>query len=155
MAESKQSGVPLWHVRKQEARERRKSPTPAEAAIRNRLRNRKLGVKFRREHAIRNWVADFCCLEGMLVVGLDGHVHQVPMQQDKDRIKDEYLTRLGFRVLRFPTSDAGSGHGDRRNPACCSRTNDPAREVVSRKDAWARTSHPRHVVERVGAQAPG
>ncbi|MFZ0888625.1 MAG: endonuclease domain-containing protein [Candidatus Binataceae bacterium] len=68
-----------------------------------RLRARQRGVKFRRQYPIRPFVADFCCLERLLVIELDGGQHA--MQQARDERRSAYLRKLGFRVLRFWDTD--------------------------------------------------
>ena len=45
---------------------------------------------------------DFCCLEERLIVELDGSVHAQPSQVRRDAKRDEWLRRLGYRVVRFP-----------------------------------------------------
>ena len=63
------------------------------------LRKRQLeGYKFRRQHPIGPYIADFACLEAKLVLELDGGQHAE--QQDADRIRDEHIAERGFVVLR-------------------------------------------------------
>jgi uroporphyrinogen-III synthase len=66
------------------------------------LRDRRAGLKFRRQFPIGNYVVDFYCFEVRMAVELDGSAHAQPSQVKKDRAKDAYLTRLGIRVLRLP-----------------------------------------------------
>jgi hypothetical protein len=66
------------------------------------LRDRRAGLKFRRQFPIGNYVVDFYCFEVRMAVELDGGAHAQPSQAKKDRAKDAYLTRLGVRVLRLP-----------------------------------------------------
>jgi type I restriction enzyme R subunit len=61
-----------------------------------------LGLKFRRQYPIDDYVVDFYCLEPRLAVELDGGVHSQPSQVKKDSAKDAYLRSLGIRVLRLP-----------------------------------------------------
>ena len=85
-----------------EARELRRRQTPAEAIFWELVRNKKfLGLKFRRQHQIGNYIADFYCHEKRLVVEFDGEVHDSVEQQRHDEIRDKYLTTLGNRVVRF------------------------------------------------------
>lgn len=59
------------------ARLLRKVSTEAEDLLWQELRNRKLmGLKFRRQHPLKNFVADFYCAEKNLVIEVDGNVHQ-------------------------------------------------------------------------------
>lgn len=90
----------------EEARELRKKQTPAEELLWNLLRNRKLnGLKFRRQHQVGQYIADFFCNEKKLIVELDGEVHNNPEQQRHDSIRDKYLTTSGFKVLRFKNEE--------------------------------------------------
>ena len=60
-----------------------------------------LGVKFKRQLVIKNYIADFVCLERMLVIEVDGGYHYRPEQMECDAYRTEELEKLGFRVLRF------------------------------------------------------
>jgi adenine specific DNA methylase Mod/very-short-patch-repair endonuclease len=87
---------------KQFAREMRHAPTDAEQRLWYFLRDRRLGgYKFRRQHPVGNYIADFACIEGRLIVELDGGQHAEIFQQEKDEVKTAFFTERGFRVLRF------------------------------------------------------
>jgi very-short-patch-repair endonuclease len=60
-------------------------------------------VKFRRQHVIGPYIADFYSREAMLVIEVDGDTHA--FQQDYDRVREGYMHNLGFRVLRFTSSE--------------------------------------------------
>ena len=83
----------------------RKKQTQTESLLWSRLRNRELaGLKFRRQHPIGRYIADFYCHEHKLVIEVDGGVH---MKQDKrlyDRLREEAIEAEGYRVVRV-TSD--------------------------------------------------
>jgi type I restriction enzyme R subunit len=84
------------------ARELRRQQTPAEGLAWEMLRDRRFeGLKFRRQHQIGNYIADFCCAEHKLDVELDGEVHKTAEVMAKDAQRDAYLRSLGFKVLRF------------------------------------------------------
>jgi very-short-patch-repair endonuclease len=57
--------------------------------------------KFSRQHIICNYIADFCCLSGKLIIELDRDPHGGYHKIEKDEIRDSYLVNLGFPVLRF------------------------------------------------------
>ena len=61
-------------------------------------------VRFQRQKAIGNYIADFYCAKAKLVVELDGsqHFHQVQMEKDAERTA--YLAQFGIRVLRIPNN---------------------------------------------------
>ncbi|GIV24571.1 MAG: hypothetical protein KatS3mg026_0263 [Bacteroidia bacterium] len=84
------------------AREMRHAPTDAEQRLWYFLRDRRLGgYKFRRQHPVGNFIADFACIEGRLIVELDGGQHAELFQQEKDIAKTRFFEERGFRVLRF------------------------------------------------------
>jgi len=59
------------------------------------------GFKFRRQHPIGPYIADFCCVENRLIVELDGSVHGQPSQVQRDARRDAHLKNLGYTVLRL------------------------------------------------------
>ena len=81
----------------------RKESTPAERKLWSRIRNDQLGVTFRRQHAIGNYIPDFCSPKAKLIIELDGSQHLE--QQEYDRARTEYLQLQGYRVLRFWNND--------------------------------------------------
>lgn len=83
-------------------RELRRAETLAEEIAWGLLRNRRLGLKFRRQYPIGDYVVDFYCFELRLALELDGGAHSQPSQMRKDRIKDAYLKSLGICVVRIP-----------------------------------------------------
>ena len=95
-----------WQNLKAFAQQMRQQPTPAEAALWRRLRGRRVGgVKFRRQHAIAGFIVDFVCLERFLIVEVDGTIHDLPDQQERDALRQAHLESLGYRVLRFTNGD--------------------------------------------------
>ncbi len=93
----------MWKHLKPFARELRREQTEAERLLWQRLRGRQLGVKFRRQHAIGEFLVDFVCIEKTLVVELDGEPHK--KQQWYDGERTALLRDRGFRVLRFWNSE--------------------------------------------------
>jgi very-short-patch-repair endonuclease len=89
-------------VKTERVRELRGCPTEAEEIAWHLLRNKRAGLKFRRQYAIENHVVDFYCFEHHLAIELDGSVHEQPSRERRDRTKDAFLKRLGIRVLRLP-----------------------------------------------------
>jgi very-short-patch-repair endonuclease len=84
------------------ARELRKEQTPAEEALWQLLRNRRLlRLKFLRQVPIGPYIADFYCHRYQLVVELDGPVHEEPQQAAHDEERALYLSVMGFAILRF------------------------------------------------------
>ena len=88
------------------ARELRKKQTPAETVMWQLLRNRQcMGLKFRRQHQIGDYIVDFFCNERSLVIELDGAIHQNKEQHKKDTKRDAYLNALGFTILRIKNEE--------------------------------------------------
>jgi very-short-patch-repair endonuclease len=79
--------------------ELRKELTPAERKLWALIRNDQLGVNFRRQHAIGNYIPDFVCIEQKLIIELDGSQHLEQVKYDEERTK--YLNSLGYKVIRF------------------------------------------------------
>jgi very-short-patch-repair endonuclease len=77
----------------------RKELTPAERKLWAYIRNDKLGVNFRRQHAIGNYIPDFVCIKKKLIIELDGSQHLEQKEYDDERTK--YFESLGYRVIRF------------------------------------------------------
>jgi very-short-patch-repair endonuclease len=86
------------------AGELRQNQTEAEAKLWSRLRaHRMAGVQFRRQHAIGNYIVDFCSPRRKLVIELDGSQHLDQAEYDSERTK--FLEAKGYRVLRFWNND--------------------------------------------------
>ncbi|MEM9163446.1 MAG: DUF559 domain-containing protein [Cyanobacteria bacterium P01_F01_bin.4] len=84
----------------QRARELRQRQTSAEQILWACLRGRRLnGAKFRRQHNIGRFIADFYCHEARLVVELDGKIHDY--QVDRDAARNAWMQTNGLSVLRF------------------------------------------------------
>lgn len=87
------------------ARKNRNDQTDAEKCLWQQLRSRALGVKFKRQHIIYDFIADFVCLEKMLIVEVDGVYHFASDQMKEDAYRTRELERFGFRVLRFTNEE--------------------------------------------------
>ena len=84
----------------------RKNQTEAEEIFWQIVRNRKfLGLKFRRQHQIRQFVVDFFCPTENLIIEIDGKIHMNPEQRERDHSRDHYLKELKYKVLRFSNDD--------------------------------------------------
>ena len=81
----------------------RREMTDSERKLWARLRMEQLGVKFRRQHPLGSYIADFACLAPKLVVELDGSQHAGQIEYDARR--DAFFNSKGFTVLRFPTNE--------------------------------------------------
>jgi very-short-patch-repair endonuclease len=83
------------------ARELRRESTDAEYRLWSHLRNRGLGVKFRRQHPIGPFIVDFLSLEAKLVVEIDGGQHNEDDKRRADDQRTKFLEDRGYRILRF------------------------------------------------------
>jgi very-short-patch-repair endonuclease len=81
------------------ARAMRRAPTDAELRLWRLLRDRRLsGLKFRRQVPVGPYIVDFLCVAATLIVEADGSQH---IENSRDRVRDAYLLREGWRVVRF------------------------------------------------------
>jgi very-short-patch-repair endonuclease len=87
------------------ARGLRRLLTPAEQTLWRRLRRRQLGARFRRQHPLGRYVADFYCPAARLIIEVDGDVHAGPDQAGRDAERTSWLEARGYRILRFMNSD--------------------------------------------------
>ncbi|NWF89259.1 MAG: DUF559 domain-containing protein, partial [Ignavibacteriaceae bacterium] len=92
----------LYDVLKENAEKNKDNPTKAELVLWELLRGKQLAnFKFRRQHIIGQYIADFVCLSNKLVIEVDGKIHQVPENKESDEIRTKWLESQGFRVIRF------------------------------------------------------
>jgi very-short-patch-repair endonuclease len=85
------------------ARTLRLGMTDSERRLWSRIRSEQLGVKFRRQHPLGNYIADFACLDPKLIIELDGSQHAE--QAAYDAIRDQFFRSHGFAVLRFASNE--------------------------------------------------
>ena len=82
------------------ARQLRRESTKSESILWEALRNRQLdGYKFKRQQTIGSFVVDFFCASESLIVEIDGSIHD--LQKDLDRQRQEILESLGLRFVRI------------------------------------------------------
>ena len=81
----------------------RTTMTHAETPLWNRLKNKQLGVKFRRQHPIDIFIVDFYCHACKLVVEIDGDIHKFQHEYDVGRTAE--MQRYGIQVIRFTNED--------------------------------------------------
>jgi very-short-patch-repair endonuclease len=86
------------------SRKLRRDQTPAETKLWQALRAHQAGdVHFRRQHAIGNYIVDFCSPRQKLVIEVDGSQHLEQVEYDNRRTA--FLESKGYRVLRFWNDD--------------------------------------------------
>ena len=90
----------------EKARSLRKETTEAEEKLWQVLRNRAFdGYKFRRQHPIGKYIADFYCHENKLVVEVDGGCHNEAEQKKYDAARTQAINEFGVRVIRFTNDE--------------------------------------------------
>ena len=85
------------------ARGLRREMSPPEVLLWQRLRLRPGGVKFRRQHPVGVYVADFYAVEGRVIVEVDGVAHD--FRVERDAVRDAWLRGQGFVVVRVAAAD--------------------------------------------------
>jgi imidazole glycerol-phosphate synthase subunit HisF len=87
------------------AEELRKNPTAAKNLLWQYLKANQTGVRFKRQHPIWMYIADFYCHELKLVIEIDGSVHDLKEVKDRDVIREEDIRLFGIKVIRFSNND--------------------------------------------------
>ena len=91
---------------KEISRQLRENMTDAERHLWAKIRMKQVnGYQFYRQKPIGDYIVDFFCPRAKLVIELDGSHHLVGETMEYDRIRDDYLSSLGLRVLRFTNTD--------------------------------------------------
>lgn len=99
----------LYALLKEYAQHNRNNPTEAEDLLWQYLRADGLGVTFKRQHIIGDYIADFVCLSHKLIIELDGGYHQIPQQQKSDVERTTWLGERGYKVIRFTNEELFNG----------------------------------------------
>ena len=88
------------------ARDLRMHPTEAEKTLWHAISKGQVGVKFRRQHPIDRFIADFYCHEARLIVEVDGgyHLHHTQREHDENRSAEVALV-YGLKVIRFTNEE--------------------------------------------------
>ena len=93
------------------AKQLRKNMTPAEKLLWEKLRNRQIAnCKFRRQHPIDIFIADFYCPKKRLVIELDGEIHKFQKQYDINRTAE--LKNYEITVIRFSNKEVENNIND-------------------------------------------
>lgn len=95
----------LYGRLKELAEEMRKNPTEAEKVLWEALRANGLGVKFRQQHIIEDFIVDFYCNEYKVTVEVDGGYHNDVEQMKSDEERTARLNELGYTELRFTNEE--------------------------------------------------
>ncbi|MDC7675997.1 endonuclease domain-containing protein [Asticcacaulis machinosus] len=63
------------------------------------------GLRFRRQHAIGQYILDFYCAKVRLAIEVDGEIHTHAEQHVHDEIRDEWLKEQGIKTHRIIARD--------------------------------------------------
>ena len=84
----------------------RRNETKAEKLLWEKLRNNQLeGLKFRRQHPVNIYIADFYCHKFKLIIELDGDYHNQEEQKQKDEVRTEVLRLNDLKIVRFKNEE--------------------------------------------------
>ena len=75
--------------------------TPTEWIVWNHLRDKKLGVKFRRQVPIGKYIVDYFAMNIGLVIEIDGSQHYLKKNQEYDQQRTDYFAKYGIKSIRF------------------------------------------------------
>lgn len=106
MDDGRQHGYELadtinYRLLKEFAVANRRHQTLAERQLWDELSRNRYHLKFRRQHIIGNYIADFVCLRHRLIIEVDGGYHAQDTQQSLDYLRTGVLANMGFTVIRF------------------------------------------------------
>lgn len=101
MVEYKTASPDRYACLKDFARENRKNATLAERVLWENVRNKLLGVRCLRQHVIGDYIVDFYIPDSKLVIEVDGGYHAEREQREDDAVREEFLNKMGYRVIRF------------------------------------------------------
>jgi very-short-patch-repair endonuclease len=87
------------------ARTLRKEMTQAETVLWKCIRNKKLGVKFRRQHPMDAYILDFYCHELKLGIEVDGSIHEYADNKLYDAYRTIQLKEYEVKIIRFKNEE--------------------------------------------------
>ena len=84
------------------AKKMRNNQTEAESILWQHLsNNQRYEFRFKRQHPVKYFIADFYCHIKKLIIEIDGGYHQIPEQYEYDRNRDYELDELGLKIIHF------------------------------------------------------
>lgn len=83
----------------------RANETEAERVLWSKLSGKQLGVKFRRQHPLHDFIVDFYCHSHRLVIEVDGGIHQTTQNQSYDTSRSETFKSFGIQTIRFSNEE--------------------------------------------------
>ena len=87
------------------ARRQRREMSLPEALLWRELKGQAGGLRFRKQHPIPPYFADFYCAAAKVVIEIDGIAHDMGERPARDAERDLFLQSKGYRVVRIPASE--------------------------------------------------
>ena len=87
------------------ARKLRREMTLPEVLLWNHLRGKPMGVKFRKQHPIDQYVVDFYCATKRIAIEIDGIAHDMGDAVKHDAARSLRLQPIGVEIVRIPAGD--------------------------------------------------
>ena len=94
-----------YQLLKEYVKKNRANPTEAESLMWRYLNREDTGLKWRRQHIIGDYIADFVCLSERLIIEIDGGYHFEREQEKEDAVRSHTLEAMGFKVIRFSNEE--------------------------------------------------
>lgn len=88
------------------AKDLRRNMTMSELLIWEKLKKNSLGYRFKPQHPIERFIADFYCHQLKLVIEIDGKIHD--QQKEYDLERDKTMNKLGIKTIRFTNEEIKS-----------------------------------------------
>ena len=95
----------IYNLLKENAKHNRQYATEAEHVLWELLRKKQLGVVFKRQYIIDEYIVDFVCLSQKLIIEVNGEYHSMKEQQEQDKMREQRLRNMGYCILRFTNSE--------------------------------------------------
>ncbi len=94
-----------YELLKEFAKKNRANPTEAESLMWRYLNRKDTGLRWRRQHIIGDYIADFVCLSERLIIEIDGGYHFEQEQEEEDAVRSHTLEAMGYKVIRFSNEE--------------------------------------------------
>ncbi|MEO9004504.1 MAG: endonuclease domain-containing protein [Ginsengibacter sp.] len=87
------------------AKRLRNQPTPSEIVFWNLLKQHFSNYRFKRQHPVSQYIADFYCHKLKLVIEIDGGIHLSEEAKNNDKLRDEFMRSLSLKIVRFSNEE--------------------------------------------------
>ena len=93
------------------ARKLRNELTDSEVIFWQLLKQHFPNYRFKRQHPVSQYIADFYCHKLKLIIEIDGGIHLSDEVRNNDKLRDEFMQSLGLKIIRF-TNDEVCKNGE-------------------------------------------